>query len=238
MIRTQSRTLALWVASVAIAGSALLAYGATRYTDDDLGALVTLIVLGILAERYAIGLFDSHVSLGVVTVLVAAVIAGPWGVALVAPPIVLAGDLGTAAAWYKRVYNVGTYVLAGCAFAAIFAAFATQAQPDDWPAVLAPGLLGALANFAINSALVASAIALSKGEPILEAWRRRYQWLLPQYVVIGLAAMAAATAYHVLGLWGFAVFAAPVIGIRHAYFYGARGAGLSPRLDGELAKAA
>lgn len=34
--------------------------------------------------------------------------------------------------------------------------------------------------------------------------------------------MALATAYHVMGLWGLAVFAAPVAGIRHAFFHGAR----------------
>lgn len=228
----------LWIAFVAVAGLAVLAFGASRPTSDELGLLLTLIVLGALAERYAVGLFDSHVSVGVVAVLAAAVVAGPWGVALVAPPIVLAGDLGSDSAWYKRLYNVATYLLAGAAFAGVFQAFGDRATPDDWPEVLAPALLGALANFAINSGLVATAIALSNGEPVLAAWRQRYQWLLPQYLVVGLAAMATATAYHMLGLWGLAVFAAPVAGIRHAFFLGARAVTSRLGFDQERARAA
>ncbi|OGO53222.1 MAG: hypothetical protein A2148_01785 [Chloroflexi bacterium RBG_16_68_14] len=227
-----------WIAFVALAGLAVLALGASQPTSEELSLLLMLMVLGALAERYAVGLFDSHVSVGVVAVLAAAVVGGTWGVALVAPPIVLAGDLGSDSAWYKRLYNVATYLLAGAAFAGVFQAFGHRARPDDWPEVLAPALLGALANFAINSVLVAAAIALSARQPLLAAWRQRYQWLLPQYLVVGLAAMALATAYHVLGLWGLAVFAAPVAGIRHAFFLGAKAVTARLGFDQERARAA
>lgn len=229
------KRLWLWIAVVAAAGLAVLGLGAAQYTSDRLGVLLTLIVLGALAERFAIGLFDNRVSVGVVTVLVAAVLSGLWGVALVAPAIVIAGEVATDSPWYKRVYNVATYLLAGAAFAGCFQAFGQQGTPDDWPEVLLPALLGASANFAINSALVATAVAWTDGEPIVDVWRRRYQWLLPQYLVVGLAAMAAASAYQVLGLWGLAVFAAPVAGIRHAYFLGTRGL---PREKTRLPRAA
>lgn len=235
MEKKRNRPLQALVTAVVCSGLAVLALGAAQHTSHDLDVLLTLIVLGALAERYAVGLFSSYVSVGVVTVLVAAILSGPWGVALVAPAIVLAGELRTGSAWYKRLYNVAVYLLAGAAFAGIFRAFETQAAPDDWPEVLAPALLGAVANFAINSALVATAIALSKGGSPLTRWQQSYQWLLPQYLVVGLAAMAAATAYQVLGLWGLAVFAAPVIGIRHAYFYGARAA---PQEEIQLRRAA
>lgn len=240
MMRTEhpDRRLWLWIAVVAAAGLAMLAVGASQHTSDRLGVLLTLIVLGALAERYAVGLFDNRISVGVVAVLVAAVLSGFWGVALVAPAIVLAGEVATGSPWYKRVYNAATYLLAGAAFAGVFRAFGQQGTPDDWPEVLVPAVLGALVNFAVNSALVAAAVALSSREPIIETWQRRYGWMLPQYVVVGLAAMAAASAYYVLGLWGFVVFAAPVAGIRHAFYLGARALGSSrPRLDQE-AKAA
>ncbi|MCH7811182.1 MAG: hypothetical protein IH958_00955 [Chloroflexi bacterium] len=216
------RRLWTWVALVTIAGLAVLAYGVSGATSDDLKVLLLLLALGALAERYAVGLFDSHISVGVVAVLAAAILGGLWGVALVAPAIVLIGQLRSDAAWYKRAYNAATYTLAGAAFAAIFELYGDPATPEAWPVVLVPALLGALANYAINSALVATAIALSNGEPIVPAWRKRYGWMLPQYLIIGLAAMATATAYHIVGLWGLAVFAAPVAGIRHAYFLGSR----------------
>lgn len=216
------RRLWFWIATVALAGLAVLAVGASQHTSDDWKLLLTLIALGALAERFAIGLFDNRISVGVVAVLVAAVLSGLWGVALVAPAIVLAGEVMTGSPWYKRLYNAATYVLAGAAFAGIFQAFGQHGTPDDWPDVLVPAVLGALVNFAINSGLVATAVALSSREPIIETWQRRYGWMLPQYIVVGMASMAAASAYHVLGLWGLAVFAAPVAGIRHAFYLGAR----------------
>jgi hypothetical protein len=227
------RPLAALIAVVTAAGLAIVGLGTAQPTNDELGLLLTLIVLGALAERYAVGLFDSHVSVGVVTVLIAAAVSGLWGVALVAPAVVIAGELRTPSALYKRVYNGATYVLAGAAFAGVFRVFGDSALPGEWPGVLAPALIGALANFAINSGLVAAAVALNNDEAILARWRQNYQWLLPQYLIIGLAAIAAATAYHVMGLWGLAVFAAPVAGIRHAYSYGAtaRAPGREPNHD-------
>ena len=209
------RPLQLLIGCVVAAGRAVLIFGATRYTSDDWGLLLTLILLGALAERYAIGLFRSDISVGVVAVLVAGVVSGPWGVAIVAPTIVLAGQLGTEAAWSKRAYNAAVYLLAGVIFAGIFRGFGSNATPDEWPQVLAPALVGALANYAINSWLVAAAIALSEGEPVISTWRRNYLWVMPQYAITGLASMAIATGYHVMGLWALALFAPPVAGIRH-----------------------
>lgn len=70
-----NRPLAALIAAVTVAGIGVLAFGAARHTSDELSVLLTLIVLGALAERYAVGLFDSDVSVGVVAVLVAAAIA-------------------------------------------------------------------------------------------------------------------------------------------------------------------
>jgi hypothetical protein len=234
-----NRPLVGLVSIVVVAGLGVLAFGATRHTTDDLKLLLLLIALGGLAERYAVGLFNkSQISVGVVTVLVAAAVGGYWGVALVAPVIVIAGELGGDAAWYKRLYNVAAYALAGAAFAGILRAFGGRADPEYWPDVLLPGVLGALANFLINSILVATAIALSQKQSPLATWRASYQWMLPQYLVVGLAAVAAATAYQVLGLWALAVFAAPVAGIRHAYFYGATARAPGREPDRDLAAAA
>ena len=216
------KRLKVLIALVACAGAALLALGASRATGEDLKALIVLAVLGVLAERYSVGLFKSYVSVGAVAVLIAAVVSGVWGVALVAPCAVLGGGLRTQLAWYKRVFNLGTYLVSGAAFVGIFRAFGYNALPGEWPQVLAPALIGALVNFAINSALVATAVGLSERRSVAGVWKENYLWLLPQYLVVGLAAMSAATAYEMIGLWGFAVFAAPVLGIRHAYSVGAR----------------
>ena len=230
------RSLVTLMALVIIARLGVLAAGLSQYTSDDLAGLLALLALGVLAERYAIGLFSSDVSLGVVAVLVAAIIGGLWGVALVAPAIVLAGQIGSESEWYKRCYNAGVYLLAGAAFAMWFNVFGSSSAPEAWPAVLAPALLGAISNFAVNSFLIAGAISLSEDEPFLATWKENYLWLVPQYTIIGLAAMAAASAYAVLGIWGFAVFATPVLGVRMAMERGAHRE--VPRDGADIAQAA
>ena len=230
------RSLVTLMALVLIAGLGVLAAGLSQYTSSDLDGLLALLVLGALAERYAIGLFNSDVSVGVVAVLIAAIIGGLWGVALVAPVIVLAGQIGTETEWYKRCYNAGVYLLAGAAFAMWFNVFGDNAAPEAWPEVLAPALLGAISNFAVNSFLIAGAISLGEEEPFLPTWKENYLWLVPQYTIIGLAAMAAASAYAVLDIWGLAVFAAPVLGIRMAMERGAHRD--LPRKGADVAQAA
>lgn len=212
------RPLVILIVAVTLAGLIALALGASQYTSDDLGALLILLVLGVLAERYAAGLFHSHISIGVVAVLAAGVIADAWGVALVAPVIVVAGQVGTDAVWYKRLYNGAVYLLAGVAFAATFHAFGDLAQPDRWPEVALPAAAGALTNVFVNSGLVAAAISLSEGESFLVSWRR-FRWVFPYAVLLGLVATAAAAAYAVLGIWGLLVFAAPAASVRQAYLH-------------------
>lgn len=230
-----NKQVAVLVGAVGGAGAALLVTGLSRPTSDDLLLLLSLVAAGALAERYAVSLFRSDVSVGVAAVLVAAIVAGLWGIAVVAPPVVLAGHLRTNAAWYKRIYNVAVYLLAGGAFVGVFHAFGDSGAPDAWPQVLAPALLGALANFAINSGLIAAAIGVSEDQSVASRWRETFQWLLPQYVILGLVATAAASAYHVLDVWGLVVFAAPALAIRHALSLGARA---SPQNERALPRAA
>jgi hypothetical protein len=219
-----NRPLTALIAVAAAGGLAVLAAAATRATTDGIDLLLALLVLGALAERYATRIFKSDVSVGVVAVLAAGAASGLWGAVLVAAPIVLLGQVGTESAWYKRIYNASVYLLAAAAFAAVFEAFDQRATPADWPDVLLPASLAALANFAVNSVLIAGALALSERERLLERWRDNYLWLAPQYLIAGLVATAAASAYAVLGLWGLAVFAAPAFGIRLALSLGARSA--------------
>jgi hypothetical protein len=207
---------------VSAGGLAVLLLGLTQPTDQDIKLLLVLAGLGILAERYAVGLFSSYVSVGAAAVLVAAIVAGIWGVAVVAPVVVLGGEFGSPTLWYKRLFNVAVYVLAGATFTGIFAGLEDAGLPQHWPQVLAPGLSGALANFLLNTGLVAAAISLNDRRSWTGVWRENYAWLLPQYVVLGLASTACASAYEIMGLWAIAVFAAPIAGVRHAYRLAAR----------------
>lgn len=220
--------LTLLVTAVAAAGLALLGLGATQHTGHNLAALLTLAALAALAERYAVDLFgDSHVSVSVVAILAAAAIGGLWGLAIVVPLTALAAHLDSRCPWYKTLFNAGAWMLGGAAFTAALELAGVADGSLPWPRVLLPGLGGAAVNFAVNSSLVAGAIALSQNRPLPEVWQDKYRWLLPHYLVLGVAALALASTYDLLGLWAIAVFALPVLTVRYGLVqYAARSASI------------
>ncbi len=82
--------------------------------------------------------------------------------------------------------------------------------PDDWPSVLAAAVVGSAANFAVNSGLVALAVALDSGRRPESVWLDAFTGLLPHYVLLGVLAAAMASAYDGWGLAGLSVVLAPL----------------------------
>jgi putative nucleotidyltransferase with HDIG domain len=85
---------------------------------------------------------------------------------------------------------------------------------SDWPQILVPAGLAGTANFAVNSALVAAAIALSSRSGLRAVWSENFMWLLPHYLILSFIAVAVVAAYDAMGMWGIAVFLAPPLMMR------------------------
>ncbi len=86
--RLNGRTAAL-IAAVVLSGSALAAIAAWRWDGQHLTALLTLMVLAIIAERFDVSLYgESSLSLTVVPIISAVLISGvaglisPWNLPL------------------------------------------------------------------------------------------------------------------------------------------------------------
>ncbi len=208
---------ALWllVSAVSLAGAALVAYGGWNFGHFDWQALIILAALAALAERFDLSLYgDSRVSLAFVPIFAAIIISGISGLALVVPLAILASAVGVKRPLYKTAFNFGALMLAGAASVLVFRAFGAASNPDALPQVLGPTLLAAAANFAANSCLVAAAISLSTHTSPRSVWNEHFSWLWPHYLVMGVLGLAIASAYHVLGLWGIAVFVAPPLMMR------------------------
>lgn len=205
------------VAAVAAAGAAVLAAGALQWQNEDLFLLGTLAALTVAAERADVSLFgNARVSVSVVAILAAGTISGLPGIVVVVPVVALADYVGRHKPLYKAVYNAGVLLLAGAAYVGVFEATSMAADTREWPFLLLPALVGAFVNFAVNSGLVAEAIALDTQREPISVWNEKFRWLLPHYLVLGAAAVALATAYDLAGLWGVAVFAVPVLTVRYA----------------------
>lgn len=197
-----------------ITGLALVAYGGVLAADGaDWELVVVLALVAIVAERTDMSLYgDSRISLAIVPIFGAAVGAGLPGVAVVVPLAILASAKGRPLR--KTAFNFGALMLSAAVAALIMQPPVGEAFEIKWPQVLAPAAAAGLANFLVNSILVAAAIGLSTRSAIPRVWAERYPWLLPHYMLLAVLGLVMVSAHQAMGVWGIAVFLAPPLMMR------------------------
>jgi putative nucleotidyltransferase with HDIG domain len=89
------------------------------------------------------------------------------------------------------------------------------AAGDRQIVVAGAGLIAGVAYFAINTGLYSLAIAIEAKESWRSAFRERFAWLLPHYVVYGFIGGVMAIAYDAAGLYALAVFTVPLLVMRN-----------------------
>jgi len=206
----------LYIALVAFAAAACLVFFAPGLSADGWQGLVTLVAVAIVLERFGIQIYgDTRVSAGAVALIAIGMLYGPSGAAVGAPIVVLAATAFTSSPWYGRVFDTSSFTVANVCTALLFSSLVdVDAGVSGW--WVGGAVVATAANYAINSGLVAGAVALETGEPVFEVWSREHRWLAPYYVVFGLLALALATAYIALQVSGVLAFVAPPVMMRFA----------------------
>jgi len=208
-----SRRLGVLVSFVAVLGigaglAAMLLVGG----PIDWTGIVAITVLVAVGQALAIQFDDGSISVSAVGSIA--------GVALFDVRIALLLAVTTSVVeWSARrsrlhqvLYNTGTLTLAGLAAGGLFAAveaFTDRQLPFDVAGIAAGG-----AYFVVNTGLLARALALEGNEGTFTAWRERFSWLAPHYLVYGLVAALMAVAYRAIGVEAFLVFALPLFIMR------------------------
>ncbi|MEX1254489.1 MAG: HD-GYP domain-containing protein [Dehalococcoidia bacterium] len=208
--------VALYIALVVAAAALCVWYYAPRTTTEGWQGFVALIILAIVFERVGIQIYgETHVSAGVVALFAISILYGAPGVTIAAPLVVLAAETRTRSPWYGRFFDMSSYTLANVASALVFHVLIDiDSGVDGWwvPAAI----IAIAANYAVNIPIVSIEVSLESGESSVAVWREQHQWLVPYYLVFGLLALALATAYAALGVWGIMAFVAPPLMMRFA----------------------
>jgi hypothetical protein len=214
------RLLRTYVGLVVSAGAIAIALaGFFGSGSGDLMLIVGLIVAGAASERFKVGLFgDSHVSLAAVACMVAALVGGPRDVAIVAPLLAIAANLGGPLPLYKTLFNIAVYVLSSLTYYAVFHLSGFAQFGSDWPQVVVPATVAGIAYFVTNAALVTGAVSLAGGSRFVAVFREKYLWLAPHYLPLGVLAAATASGYGFVGASVIPLFALPVASIQVAMF--------------------
>ncbi len=215
--RLNPRSFAI-VALVTLTGLALFALGLVNWRIEDPTIIATLALLAMAAEKFDFDLYvDSRVSLAFVPIFAAILLGGFTGLAIVASLAILASALGAKVPFYKSAFNFGMNLMAGAASVLVLQAFGSTTHHLVWPAVIAPTLVAAGANFAVSAGLLTGIISLSRATSPRTVWSEHFIWLWPHYLVLGLLGLAIASAYQAIGLWGIAVFVVPPLMMRLSF---------------------
>ncbi len=203
--------LHLLITGVLLLAAGLLAWAGLAWENGDWRLLASLSVLAVLSEAFDFAPFHNYrISMSIALILTAGIAAGLPGIAAV--------SLFTAAAdhaWHRKqahksAFNAGVLVIAGAAFVGILEALSPMYDSSGWLAMLPPVVLGGAAVFAVNSGLVALAMALETRDSFIQVWIRNFRWLLPHYVLISVLALFMATAYDRWELGGLALLLGPL----------------------------
>jgi hypothetical protein len=216
MSMREHRTQQIYVGAVSLAGlSALVAAVVFGNSSSDPAFVLGLIAAGALSERFKVNLFGgSHISLSALACMAAALTGGARDGVIVAVVLALAVNLGGSVPAYKTCFNVATYVLSTLAFLLTYGLITGGFSWSFGPWLVVPLTCGALAHFAVNTSLVAGAIAIASGSSPFKVMRRQFLWLVPQYLPMGVLLFASEAGYASTGAWSLLVLAAPVLGIQ------------------------
>jgi len=207
------KRLAAFVGAVGVAGTgtgvAMLLVG--RHLDV-LGLVAILALVGA-GQALSIEVEQTGtISVSAVGALAGAAIIGPRAALPLALTMAVVEWSARRSVFHQLLFNVGALTLASLAAAEIFSLHPSgDAERAEY---LAIGLAAGFVYFAVNTGLIATAIALEGHDSAQRVWRERFSWLLGHYVVYGFIAAVIYEAYQPIGIWGLLVFALPLLLMR------------------------
>ena len=213
----RSRALRILIGGVVSAGAiaAALMFLAGGY-GSPIG-LAVLLGLVVLTETLGVKLYlDGRLSISFMGIVIAALAFGPGATALVATTIAITVFVSSPSDIKKLAFNMGHQAI-GAAVVAGLAALPIVHENIEFAAVALPaGAVLAAFLFAITSAAVSRAIALSSDQRTGDVHSELFRWMLPHYIGLGAVAGGLALAYEGLGVVGLLLLAAPLALSRHS----------------------
>jgi HD domain len=207
------RPRAPWLLIACVVSAAVITYvvAGGRLDGNDWLAVLAFAAFAAGAERLDINLYgDGRVSISALFMLTAAVTLGPGSLLVICPLVGVAGHLGRGRPLYKLAFNIAVFLLSGLASAYVYRLGVT-AGPGGRPFELGVVMAAAVANFAVNSVLIAAAIGHAGDRPLHQVWSEKFAWLLPHFIVLGFIAFVLTIAYRSFGLYGVLGFLAPAL---------------------------
>jgi signal transduction histidine kinase/ActR/RegA family two-component response regulator len=195
---TRALATSVYVGAVILSGAALLVRFAPRDLPNPylaVSLLAAALFLSAFKLRLPLGRGNSTMSMAYAVDFVALVAAGPaLAMVIAAAGVVLQCTVRVRRyqPLHRAAFSVASVVIAVQAAGWVWATFGGSATPSI-SALVVPLSLAAMTYFAVNTALVAGAIALSSAMSAAKEWYREFFWSAPAYflsaAVAGMVAL-------------------------------------------------
>jgi putative nucleotidyltransferase with HDIG domain len=214
----RQRPYAIMSTIVFLAAVPLVVYYAPQVPRSGYVGLILLGLMAVASERLSMLVYgDVKVSISFICLFAIAALYGPAGIVLVTPVSILSLHFPRKLRSVHFLFNMGNSTLADTAAAvALFSIIGHDSDIVISARVVGAGLLAASLNYGIRAVLICSAVSVRSKQHVLAAWREKFQWLFPHYLVFGFLGLALAVAYQQLGVTGLLAFAVPPLMMRFA----------------------
>jgi diguanylate cyclase (GGDEF)-like protein/putative nucleotidyltransferase with HDIG domain len=205
--------LAVFVGLVGVVGTVTGIFMSVVGGDLDVLGLIAILALVGVGQALSIEVERTgSISVSAVGALAGAAIIGPRAALALALTMALIEWSARRSGFHQLLFNVGALTLASLAAAEIFSYHpGGNAAKAGYMGV---GLVAGFVYFAVNTGMIATAIALEGKDSPWRVWRERFSWLMVHYVVYGFIAAVIYEAYQPIGIWGLLVFALPLFLMR------------------------
>jgi diguanylate cyclase (GGDEF)-like protein/putative nucleotidyltransferase with HDIG domain len=212
-----SRISWIFISGVIASGVGVALAGLAAQPRADLVIIGVLASLALLAELFQINVYGQNtVSVSVGVAFAMALVGDMAGVVCASTAIVLGHSLKRRPQFHRAAFNWATHVLAGAVPALTLRMLAEPLQLETLPRLAAPIALVAVAYYAVDTGLIAGAIAFSGKKPLAATWRNQFRWLAIHYLMLCALGVFIIVSYIALGLAGVAMSILPLFLMRYA----------------------
>lgn len=208
--------LPVWVTAVILSGLIAALIGVMMQPLPDGFVILLFGLLAVAAESMQVRLGYSTVSVSVAIIFAAALVTRVPGAACISLAVVLTHYVRRRPRPYKVAYNWATHLLAVMPPLLILNIVPWRLRLDDLPWLIVPMGIAGVANYVIDTGLIAIAIGIASRTNIISIWRAQFAWLAPHYLVLALISLFLAIAYLAFGWLGAVIFALPMLMMRLA----------------------
>jgi putative nucleotidyltransferase with HDIG domain len=204
-----SLRLGFVVGVVSITGIAAGIAGMLLGTSQEWQGMIAITVLVGLGQALAVRIDQGSISMAAVGALAGAALAGPRPALLIATTTAVVAWSAGPTRIHQLLFNIGTLSLASLAAAGAFAT-AEHVAGSGQTVLYVAGVIAGAAYFAVNTGLLAGAVAIEGHEPWWRSWHERFAWLTAHYLFYGFIGAMIAFLYDSVGIAGLLVFALPL----------------------------